>query len=117
MDSAFLTSAPSKSEQAQRRLLAAAVERFGEQGLEGATVRDIARAAGQNVAAIAYYFGGKKKLYRAVMEAIVRELRYRLADVLGEITELRQRKSASPEEAFRLTKLLLSTVYVRLLSR
>jgi len=117
MDSAFLTSAPTKSEQAQRRLLAAAVERFGEQGLEGATVRDIARAAGQNVAAIAYYFGSKKKLHRAVMEAIVRELRYRLADVFGEITELRQRKSASPQEAFRLLKLFLSTVYVRLLSR
>jgi AcrR family transcriptional regulator len=113
----FLTPCPSKREQARQRLITAAVELFGEQGLEGATVREIARTAGQNVAAIAYYFGGKRKLYQIVMEGIIRELRQRLGDVLSEIHELRRKKSASRAEALRLLKSFLCTVYIRLLSR
>ena len=108
---------PSKREHARRRLLSAAVEVFGERGFEGATVREIARAAGQNVAAIAYYFGGKKRLYRTVLETIVSELRQRLGEVLGEIEELRRCRNPSPEEALRLLNRFLRNVYVRLLSR
>jgi AcrR family transcriptional regulator len=44
-------------------LLAAAQEVFAEHGYEGATVRDICRAAGANIAAINYYFGDKERLY------------------------------------------------------
>src|SRR5215813_9421705 len=101
---------PSKREHARRRLLSAAVEVFGERGLEGATVREIARVAGQNVAAITYYFGGKKRLYRTVMETIVSELRQRLGDVLGEIEELRRCPTASPDEALRLLNRFLRNV-------
>ena len=108
---------PSKREHARRRLLSAAVEVFGERGLEGATVREIARVAGQNVAAIAYYFGGKRRLYRTVMETIVSDLRQRLGEILNEINELRQCRTASPVEALRLLNRFLRTVYVRLLSR
>ncbi len=47
----------------QDRLLDAAEELFCEHGFEGTSVRDIATAAGCNIASINYYFGGKDKLY------------------------------------------------------
>jgi len=48
------------------RLLDAAEELFSEHGFEGTSVRDIAGAAGCNIAAVNYYFGGKDKLYTEV---------------------------------------------------
>jgi AcrR family transcriptional regulator len=114
---ALLTPAPSKSELAKVRLLEAALEEFGKKGPAGAKVREIARAAGQNVAAIAYYFGGKEQLYRAVVEGIVREIRHTLSDVLVEIGDLRRREEVQPREAVRLLQKFLCSVYARLLSR
>jgi AcrR family transcriptional regulator len=52
------------------RILGAALDLFGERGLTGVTVRDLATAAGVNVAAISYHFGGKEDLYRAVAAAV-----------------------------------------------
>ena len=48
------------------RLLDTAEELFCEHGFEGTSIRDIAAAAGCNVAAVNYYFGGKDKLYLEV---------------------------------------------------
>lgn len=48
-----------KGEQAKSQLIAAALAQFGEYGLH-ATTRDIAALAGQNIAAITYYFGSKR---------------------------------------------------------
>ncbi len=114
---ALIAPAPSKSELARQRLFEAAVDLFGEKGPEGTTVREIARAAGQNVAAIAYYFGSKDKLYRAVLEGIVRELRHRLADIFARIEVLRRQPKRSPQEALGLLQEFLGAVHLRLLSR
>ncbi|MGF0295541.1 TetR family transcriptional regulator, partial [Escherichia coli] len=54
----------SKGEQAKNQLIAAAIAQFGEYG-QHATPRDIAAQAGQNIAAITYYFGSKDDLYLA----------------------------------------------------
>jgi len=43
----------------QDRLLDAAEELFCEHGFDGTSVRDLAAAAGCNVASVNYYFGGK----------------------------------------------------------
>ena len=53
-----------RGENARNRLIAAAIAQFGEYGMH-ATTRDIAAAAGQNIAAITYYFGSKDDLYMA----------------------------------------------------
>ena len=53
-------------EATRERILDAALDLFGERGLTGTTVRDIAARAKVNVAAISYHFGGKDELYRAV---------------------------------------------------
>jgi len=50
----------------QDRLLDAAEALFCEHGFEGTSVRDIAAAAGCNIAAVNYYFGGKNNLYTEV---------------------------------------------------
>src|SRR5688572_12374699 len=52
------------------RILDAALDLFGERGLTGTTVRDIAARAKVNVAAISYYFGGKDELYHAVARMV-----------------------------------------------
>lgn len=59
----------SKGEQARSQLIAAALAQFGEYGLH-ATTRDIAAQAGQNIAAITYYFGSKEDLYLACAQWI-----------------------------------------------
>lgn len=114
---ALLQPTLSKSDRAKGRLLEAALSTFGNKGLKAATVREIARAAGQNVAAIDYYFGGKANLYRAVLEGIVREIRSRLREVLEEVSQFASRPEPSRDEARRLLKLFVRTVYLRLLSR
>lgn len=58
------TPVTSRGEQAKNTLITAAIAQFGEYGLH-ATTRDIAALAGQNIAAITYYFGSKEELYMA----------------------------------------------------
>jgi AcrR family transcriptional regulator len=58
------------SDNPRRRLLESAGQVFAEEGFEGATVRDICKRAGANIAAVNYYFRDKERLYiEAVKEA------------------------------------------------
>lgn len=50
-----------------RRIIQAASEEFAQHGFAGARIRNIVDAAGVNLAAINYYFGGKEGLYRATL--------------------------------------------------
>ncbi len=50
----------------QDKLMAAAEELFCGRGFNETSVRDIAAAAGCNVASVNYYFGGKDNLYLAI---------------------------------------------------
>jgi hypothetical protein len=54
------------AEPARERLLLAGLRLFAEQGYAKTSIRQIALAAGANVAAISYYFGNKAGLYGAV---------------------------------------------------
>jgi len=62
-------SSPSSAE-TKRRLIEAGLEVFGRYGFEPASTRQLAQAAGVNLAAIPYHFGSKEGLYRAVIEHI-----------------------------------------------
>src|SRR5262249_37656180 len=52
----------------QQRLLDAAEEVFAEKGFKAASIPDISKKAGANVAAINYYFGDKERLYIAAVK-------------------------------------------------
>lgn len=52
--------------QARSRLLNSALKLFAENGFAKTSTREIAQAAGANIAAISYYFGDKAGLYKAV---------------------------------------------------
>jgi AcrR family transcriptional regulator len=71
----------------QTRLLEAAIDIFGRYGYEGSTTRNIAQAAGVNIATIPYYFNSKEGLYRAVISHIVTMLK---AHVLGSLKEINE---------------------------
>jgi AcrR family transcriptional regulator len=80
--------------QTRERLLDAASTLFAATGFHGATVRDIARAAGANVAAANYHFGSKEALYLEVLRTQFSAIRARLeeraripsADVLASLS-------------------------------
>ena len=60
----------SEGEDTRSVLIRAGIDRFGRRGFDGTSTREIAKAAGVNIAGIAYHFGGKAGLHRACGEAI-----------------------------------------------
>jgi len=67
------------------QLIDAALNVFGLLGFEGATTRAIAKAAGANLAAIAYHFGSKEALHIAVAEHVARSMRAAIAPALADV--------------------------------
>ncbi|WP_319404813.1 CerR family C-terminal domain-containing protein [uncultured Desulfosarcina sp.] len=55
----------------KEKILDAAGDVFGRMGYKAATIREICRAAGVNVASINYYFGGKEELYRTAVTDLI----------------------------------------------
>lgn len=64
----------SSSEGTRRDLVESALRLFGENGFDGTSTREIAKAAGANIGSIAYHFGGKERLYLACADHIVETL-------------------------------------------
>ena len=52
----------------QNSIITTAIPLFAMKGLNGVSVRELARAADVNISMISYYFGGKEGLYAAVLE-------------------------------------------------
>lgn len=67
----FSRKSRSDGEQSRERLLMAAMRLFAEQGFARTSTREIALAAGVNVAAISYYFGDKAGLYKAALTDLI----------------------------------------------
>lgn len=63
---------------ARERLLVTCIAVFGRYGFEGTSTRALAEAAGVNLQAIQYYFGGKEGLYVAAAEYIAGEVSARI---------------------------------------
>ena len=53
------------------RIVSAAEQIFDRKGFKAATVREICRSAGVNLAAVNYYFGNKTALYRTVVSRLL----------------------------------------------
>jgi AcrR family transcriptional regulator len=87
---------------ARARLIDAAMELFAEKGYEGTSVRDLAAAAGVNVAAVSYHFGSKDALYHECLRACLApcaQMRERMQFHLK--AAQRKKSSKAAEEALR----------------
>jgi TetR/AcrR family transcriptional regulator, regulator of cefoperazone and chloramphenicol sensitivity len=73
-----------KGGEARARILRAALAVFGEHGFKGGATRQIAEAAGVNLPALKYYFGGKQGLYLACAEEIVGRYQQRMLPLVTE---------------------------------
>jgi AcrR family transcriptional regulator len=65
------------------RLVEASGPLFAEQGFDAVSTREIARAARVNLSAITYHFGGKERLYEAVIQRLIDDLEPQRRALIG----------------------------------
>ncbi len=104
-----------RGELAKRQLLEAACEIFGKNGPDSATTRQIAQAAKQNIAAIAYYFGSKEGLYLAVAQYIADLIRIDFEPTVSQLDDFLEKPNPT-EHLPLLQKLIIDSFlqYARL---
>src|ERR1700716_211968 len=98
-----------------RRIVATAEDIFAEQGLAGARMDEIARAAKVNKALLYYYFRSKEELYRFVLETLLSQLREQVAEAGVERPSPSKRLSAIVDRFFDFV--LAHPNYPRLIQR
>jgi AcrR family transcriptional regulator len=89
------------------QLIDAALDVFGRLGFEGASTREIAKAANANLAAILYHFGGKEGLHLAVAEHIAQSIAAKLGPTIAAIAA--PEATATPVAARRMLHTLVET--------
>lgn len=80
----------------RQAFIEAGLELFGQCGLEGTSTRMLAQRAGANISGIAYYFGGKDKLYHEVVRHIAEHFS---AFTREAVLEIRRELANSPGRA------------------
>ncbi len=78
---------PGRGDDTRGQLLDAGLTLFSEYGYDSVTTRQLASEAGVNIAAIAYHFGGKRELYRAVLRQLVEDTEPLLGPVAQRMAE------------------------------
>ena len=101
------------------RILHAARERFLLEGVDGASLRQIAQDAGTNIGMVYYYFKTKDELFLAVVEEIYAGLLVDLETTLADdvdpearLLRAYQRVAAMSEDELTLVRLLLREALV-----
>lgn len=101
---------PEAPENARERLLDAGLKLFAEKGLDGVSVREIAKAANLNVSLVSYYFGGKEGLYEALLEGHAQRLRREWAEFY---TQFQQREPSKDKFVQAIRWLVTGMVEMR----
>lgn len=96
----------------RERLVQAGLVLFGRHGFDGVTTRALAEAAGVNLAAIPYHFGGKEGVYAAVAEHVVSTCGTEMLDVIAEVLPQGERPSTPLEATQRLKTLITGVIRV-----
>lgn len=95
----------------QNRLLDVAVREFSLKGLEGASTRAIAVAAGTAMSSITYHYGGKEGLYLAAADYIAEQMGHEMVEAVDSAT----RPEMSPAEARRALCDLLDRFAIKMM--
>ena len=95
-------------DESRSRILESAGKLFAERGFNGVSTRELAKAAGVNVSAIAYYFRGKKGLYRAVFNQLIEDTNPFFQPTAAYIRKSVKNANGDPEKLANLTKWLIS---------
>jgi len=98
-----------EAESSRERLIAVAIDLFGRRGLDGTSTREIAKAAGVNIAGIAYHFGGKQQLYMACAEHIAQRLQAGIALQAAQQAPDPDARQELKSTIDRLARLMLAT--------
>jgi AcrR family transcriptional regulator len=93
-----MTRTPSPVASIDDRLLDTAVDHFGRRGIDGASTRAIAAAAGTTMSSITYHYGSKQGLYLAAARHIAAQMGQRMAPALA-ASETRSRNGGGPDDA------------------
>jgi TetR/AcrR family transcriptional regulator len=93
-------------EATRQALLRAGTRLFAERGYEGTSLSAIADGAGVNKAMVSYYFGGKRKLYLAIVAAT-------FAELVGRAEKLPALGRPAPELLRQLIALIAETASQR----
>jgi AcrR family transcriptional regulator len=93
---------PSKS--TEERIKEAATRVFLEKGFDGATSRDIAEAAGINIALTNYYFRSKEKLFISIFEEMLQLFFNGMVEIMNKPISLREKIAELIEHDFQLLK-------------
>jgi AcrR family transcriptional regulator len=70
----------------QLQIIRTAEALFAQKGYDGSSVRDIAEAAGVNIAMISYYFGSKEGLIKALFEERTADIALQMESLLRDTT-------------------------------
>ena len=81
------------------RLLEVALQLFATKGIDGASTREIAQKAQENISAITSYFGCKEALYSAVLEYIKDILKGDAVSIIKALSYDKKLEDMSIEEA------------------
>ena len=98
-----------------RRIVATAEGIFAEQGLAGARMDEIARAAKVNKALLYYYFRSKEELHRFVLETLLSQLSTKVGEAGADVPSPRKRLGAIVDHFFDFV--LAHPNYPRLIQR
>ncbi|MGN6375166.1 MAG: CerR family C-terminal domain-containing protein [Sphingomonas sp.] len=98
---------------AHDRLLETAIREFGLKGLDGASTRGIAAAAGTAMSSITYHYGGKEGLYVAAADYIAQQM----ISVLDGLPIGDGAHPDGPEDARQAIHTILSRMVDRLTTR
>lgn len=60
-----------KDETSKQKILDVATKLFAQKGFDGVGVREICKEAGANICMISYFWGGKKELYKGIIDNLV----------------------------------------------
>lgn len=93
---------PSKS--TEERIREAAKRVFLEKGFDGATSRDIADAAGINIALTNYYFRSKEKLFISIFEEMIQLFFNGMVEIMNKPISLREKIAELIRHDFQLMK-------------